>query len=166
TRLSVAKTGENPNLQYNLRGLLFRQACKCGVKGFILGRRWGAELHVWLADLDVGRQATFVDAGVSGSEIAHRREQQSAAIGKLHELLACGTTERALADQFGASVAAEGGREQFGRRRGSLIDQQDDRSRNRAVARRGGDVLALRLGLPDRQRAARHEESRRRDAVI
>src|SRR6185503_3937358 len=105
-RLSVAKTGENPNLQYNLRGLLFRQTCDRGVQRVVLRGWWGAEFHVRLTDLNVRCQAALVDAGVGRSQVSHRGQQQSAAIGKFHQLLACGASERALAYELGASVSA------------------------------------------------------------
>ena len=84
----------------------------------------GAELDVRLIDFDVGRETALVNAFVLRREIAHGRQQQSAAVGQLHELLARGASERAFADELRAVVAGERRGKHFGRSRRALIDEQ------------------------------------------
>src|SRR5262245_10530613 len=109
----------------SLRGfLLLGESLDRFVERVVFRWRRGAELHIGLFDFDVWSQPAFVDARTRRREIAHRREQQAAAIGELHELLTRGAAERSLADQFGALVPAERRREHLRGSCGALVDQQ------------------------------------------
>ena len=64
-----------------------------------IGLRWiGAEVDVGLGDVHVGREALLVDRCARRREISNVRQQQPAAVGKLHQLLPGDATDRSLAD--------------------------------------------------------------------
>jgi len=86
-----------------------------------------------------------VDRSARRREIPLIREPETALVGKLHESLARGASERVGPNRIGAAIAVERRGEHFGGTRGADIDEQCDRGRDDAICRQGGDRLTLIL---------------------
>src|SRR5215204_753939 len=118
------RRSEESQYRNGLRRLLLSESLERFVERVVLRRRRRAEVDVGLIDFDVGCETALVDAFVLGCEVTRGRQQQSAAIRQLHELLTRGASERAFSDELGAIVAGQCRGKHFGGSGRALIDEQ------------------------------------------
>ena len=85
------------------------------VQDRIGGWRRLTELDFRLVDSRRGLEPLLVERRTRRGEVAGGREPQPRAVGQFHQLLRGGTANRAFADEVGALIARERGREDFRR---------------------------------------------------